>query len=127
MAHHDEEFYRKLLERLVLRFQGSFDYLGNVRGYAGWSETAQQLHARHDNAAVRAMIQMIAHAVVEEVKTMENNSPLPVEVVMAIRGAISHLESCEDNKIHHPFKSSSLPLLRRALYLFGSEKPFGGA
>ena len=71
---HDEEFYRKLLERLVLRFQGSFAYLGQVRDFAGWSRTAQEIQSQHNDVAVRAMIQMIAYAVVEEVRAIDKPS-----------------------------------------------------
>ncbi len=73
----DEEFFRKLLERLVLRFQGSFAYLGNVKGYAEWSKTAQEIYRDHDNVAVRAMIQMIVHAVVEEVRAIDKDANAP--------------------------------------------------
>lgn len=73
----DEEFFRKLLERLVLRFQGSFAYLGNVKGYAEWSKTAQDIHRDHDNVAVRTMIQMIVYAVVEEVREIDKGVNAP--------------------------------------------------
>ena len=65
---HDEEFYRKLLERLVLRFQGVDAFMGRI-GNFGIPDRPS------NNLAVRAMIEMIAHAVIEEVKAIEGNEP----------------------------------------------------
>ncbi len=62
----DEEFYRKLLERLVLRFQGVEAFMDRM---------PERIPAKHgDNLAVRAMIQMIAHAVIEEVRAIDKPS-----------------------------------------------------
>ncbi len=58
----DDKFYKKLLERLVLRFQG-------LRGYLG-TENPHGI-PKHDDLAVRTMIQMIAHAVLREVKELD--------------------------------------------------------
>ncbi len=72
----DDEFYHKLLERLVLRFQGSFAYLGNMRDYSAWSKAAQDIQAQYNDNAVRAMIRMIAYAVVEEIKAVDASAPI---------------------------------------------------
>lgn len=38
-----------------------------------------------------------------------------LDLIVAARAAVNHLETCERGMIHHPFRSSSLPMLRKAL------------
>jgi hypothetical protein len=87
----DEEFYRKLLERLVLRFQGVEAFMDRM---------PERIPAKHgENLAVRAMIQMIAHAVIEEVKAIQGPAvltcPCGQRSVSDITGKETKMQRCE--------------------------------
>ena len=69
----DEEFYRKLLERLVLRFQGVEAFIGRTSDTFGATEA--QIRRASSDIGVHSMIRMIAYAVIQEVKAIDSGAP----------------------------------------------------